>query len=110
MMILISHLKYGLLVFLVGIYYILITNACGSFHSLFYTSLPSIYQFLEILKQFQIDTKIKIQSIVCTHRETTKKIHKKKCIQTQITKLKNLEISNFGFVKIMSFKNQPLTL
>jgi hypothetical protein len=28
-------------------------------------------------------------------------------MQTQITKLKNFEISNFDFVKIMSFKNVP---
>lgn len=51
-----------------------------------------------------------MQSIVCTPQETTKQIIKKKCIQTQITKLENFEISNFDFVKIMSFKNVPLTL
>lgn len=92
----------------------LTTNACESFHSkfnsLFYTSHPSIFQFLEILKQCQTDAKIKMQSIVCTPRETNKQINKKKFIQTQITKLKNKEISNFDFVKIMSFKNLPITL
>jgi len=55
----------------------LTTNACKSFHSkfnlLFYTSHPSIFQFLEILKQCQTHAKIKIQSIVCTPREITKK-------------------------------------
>jgi len=58
------------------------TNACESFHSkfnsLFYTSHPSLYKFLEILKQCRTDAKIKIQSIVCTPWETTKQIHKKK--------------------------------
>jgi hypothetical protein len=92
----------------------LTTNVCKSFHSklnsLFYTSHQSIHQFLEILKQCQTNTKIKTQSIVCTLRETIKQINKKIFIQTQITKLKNLEISNFDFVKMMSFKNLPLTL
>jgi len=89
----------------------LTTNACESFHSkfnsLFYTSHPSIYQFLDILKQCQTDAKIKIQSIVCAPRETTKQINKKKFIETQIKKLNNLEISNFDFVKIVSCKNLP---
>jgi len=89
-------------------------NACESFYSkfnsLFYTSHQNIFQFLEILKQCQTDAKIKMQSIVCTPRETTKKINKKKFIQTQIIKLKNLEISYFDFVKIISFKNLTQTL
>jgi hypothetical protein len=89
----------------------LTTNACESFHSKFnwllYTSHPSIFQFLEILKQCQTDAKLKIQFIICTPRETTKQINKKKIMQTQITKLRNFKISNFDFVKIMSFKNLP---
>jgi hypothetical protein len=61
----------------------LTTNACDSFHSKFnslfstiitiitiITSHPSIFQFLEILKQCQTDAKIKIKSIVCTPRKT----------------------------------------
>jgi len=58
------------------------TVACESFHSkcnsLFYTSYPCVYAFFEIVKQYQTDAKIKIQSIVCTLRKPLSIFIKKK--------------------------------
>lgn len=90
----------------------LTTNACESFHaksnSLFYNSHPNIFQLLEILKQVQTDSKIKIQSLNITPKHKNKHINKKNFIQTQINKLKNKEITNFEFIKIICHKNLPI--
>lgn len=88
------------------------TNACESFHAhfneSFYSSHPTIYIFLEKLKEFQIDTYIKIQSL-----EITAKIHNNKVkrrqefISSMILKLRNGEIQRHTFLKIISHHSAP---
>lgn len=88
------------------------TNACESFHSKFnasfYCSHPNIFQFLEVLKDIQIDTYIKIQS---AHQE--KKVYRRifherqKFIDNKIEELKKNQISKFDFVKCLSYKFLP---
>jgi hypothetical protein len=58
------------------------TNACESFHSNFkanfYVSHPAIYRFIEILKDIQLNTYIKINSddlpVTCTNLKYKKRV------------------------------------
>lgn len=52
----------------------LTTNACESysrFNSWSYHLLPTIYHFLDVLKEFQIETLIKIKTIYLKKRNST---------------------------------------
>jgi len=85
-------------------------NSCESFHSyfnsMFYTAHPNIYQFLEILKNVQIDTYIKMRSV-----EVMKKrnciLLKEKFIADNMNKKCAGIINRFDFVKLMSYTFLP---
>lgn len=57
------------------------TNACEAFHSKFnssfYSSHPNIYQFIDVLKSFQINTYVLMNSINTPKKEYRKKKTKK---------------------------------
>lgn len=59
------------------------TNACEAFHSKFnssfYCAHPNIYQFVEVLKNFQIDTYVKIKSA-----SVVKKVYRKATVAKQL--------------------------
>lgn len=88
------------------------TNACESFHSkfnsLFYNPHPNIFQFLEVLKNIQIDTYIKIRS-----SSQPKKVYRRalqerqQFVNRKIEQLRQNEISRLEFVKYMSYKFMP---
>ena len=75
------------------------TNACESFHSkfnfFFYTSHSNIHQFLNILKQCQTDTYIKITSNynLISVKRRAKYLKKQKFIDKQINNLNNIIIT-----------------
>lgn len=88
------------------------TNACESFHSVFnssfYTTHPSIYVFIETLKEFQIDTYVKIQSL------KTKAVTKDAFVKTKLRKITELNnnlksgiISRIHFIKCISYLGLP---
>lgn len=84
------------------------TNACESFHAKFnasfYSNHPTIFTFIETLKQFQTDTYIKIQSLHETSRIRDPAVRRRKqCIGSQIEKYKNGYTSRFDFVKCISY-------
>lgn len=88
------------------------TNACESFHSkfnsLFYSPHPNIYQFIEVLKNVQIDTYIKISSISIEKKVYRKKVVlNKHFIDSKIELLRQNLITNFEFVKCMSSRYRP---
>lgn len=84
------------------------TNACESFHSKlnesFYSTHPSIYIFIEKLREFQIDTYVKIQSIhtpaAVKDRRTKQKLSD---LSKLCEKLNNKTMSRLQFVKCASF-------
>lgn len=85
------------------------TNACESFHAKFngsfYSAHPSIFHFLEVLKQFQTDTYIKMQSYLYENsriRDPTVR-RRKQCIDKKIDEYKNGSISRFDFVKCIAY-------
>jgi hypothetical protein len=88
------------------------TNACEGFHSKFnasfYCGHPNTFQFTEVLKNFQIDTYIKIRSALFPKKVYRKAfIDKKHFIESQINKLKTNQISRFQFVKTVAYNCLP---
>jgi hypothetical protein len=89
------------------------TNACEAFHSKFnssfYSSHPNIFQFIEVLKSFQINTYVLINSIDTPKKDYRKKKHLKiGYLEQQIENLKKNNISPLNFIKNISFKFQPV--
>jgi len=83
------------------------TNACESFHKHFnenfYDSHPSIFIFIDCLKNVQCETYIKIQSCHIA-RKCISSVNKQREVRDKvITMYKNGEISRFKFVKMMSY-------
>lgn len=84
------------------------TNACESFHSNFNASLykthPNIFVFIEKLKEFQIETYIKIQSIHLQPKIQNSKVkNRQRFINEMIQKFNEGLISRLHFVKCISF-------
>lgn len=85
------------------------TNACESFHSRynasFYNTHPNFNQFIKVLLDFQIDTYIKLQSIDTVVKVYDRKVlMKKKFLDDNLKKLEDGSITNFQFLKNISFK------
>lgn len=84
------------------------TNACESSHAKFngsfYSAHPTIFTFIETLKQFQTDTYSKIQSLgeIPRIRDPAVRRHKL-LIQKKIEEYKEGSTSKFNFVKCISF-------
>lgn len=88
------------------------TNACESFHSKFnesfYTTHPSIYIFVEKLREFQTDTYVKIQSLQTPAKIKDASVRSKlKTVTELCEKLKNNAISKIDFVKCVSYLSLP---
>lgn len=84
------------------------TNACESFHSKlnesFYSTHPSIYIFIEKLKEFQIDTYVKIQSVhIPAKVKDTHTKQKLRTLRELCEQLNNGTMSRLHFVKCVSF-------
>lgn len=84
------------------------TNACESFHSRFnsnfYTNHPNIFSFIEIVKQFQTETYIKLQSLNEEVRIRDPAVRKRiDLVKSNIERLNSQQISRFHFVKCVSY-------
>lgn len=87
------------------------TNACESFHANFNknfnTAHPNIYDFINVVKEFQTETYIKLQSI------NTQRIIKRATRNKQLRICKALEnykagnLSMVDFIKITSYHFNP---
>lgn len=80
------------------------TNACESYHAkfggLFYNQHPSIYIFVEAVKQVQLETYVKIQSLHLCKKIKDKFVKQKlKTIVSITSKLRNREISRIDYLK-----------
>lgn len=84
------------------------TNSCESFHSkfnsMFYTSKPNIFQWLEALKNVQCDIYIKLRSSLKPRKE---KLEKEEFLQQKMFLYKNGALSRLDFVKEVSYKFLP---
>lgn len=85
------------------------TNACESFHSNFnknfYVSHPDIFRFIDVLKDLQISTYIKMNSTDLP--ATLKNVKYRKCLEYKnnlINSYKNKFISRFNFIKCISYQ------
>jgi len=87
------------------------TNSCEAFHSkfnaLFYSAHPNIFIFINVLKNIQKDTYIKLRS---THFNTrgTNIIEKETCISNAMKRLEENQIENLEFIQILSYKILPV--
>lgn len=84
------------------------TNACESFHSKFnenfHCSHPTIFNFLNILKQFQTDTIIKLRSVSEKPRIRDTKVRKRQdFLSTKICQYERKEITRYNYVKCLSY-------
>lgn len=84
------------------------TNACESFHSKFnasfYNAHPNIYKFIDILKDVQLNTYIKINSVhlPVTHRNVNYK-KRNEYVTNLINLYKNGQITRFNFIKSVCY-------
>lgn len=84
------------------------TNTCESFHrhfnDSFYKSHPNIFIFVDKLKEFQIETYVKIQSVHLNAKIINSKVrNRKKFIAKMIDSYAKNEISRLHFIKCVSF-------
>ena len=84
------------------------TNACESFHakfnSCFYSTHPSIYVFLDKLKECQIETYVKIQSLHIDLKIKDRSVRSKlESLEKLVNKYKLGEISRLHFIKCTSY-------
>lgn len=87
------------------------TNACESFHSklnsVFYSSYPNIFQFLEVLKNVQTDVYIKMRSSNQTQKRRMT-VEKENYIHEIMRQYKDQVITRLEFVEILAYKNLPV--
>jgi len=87
------------------------TNSCEAFHSkfnaLFYSAHPNIFVFIDVLKNIQKDTYIKLRS---THLNTrrTNIIEKETFIRNTMKRLEENQIDKLEFIQILSYKFLPV--
>lgn len=86
----------------------LTTNACESFHShfnaQFYASHPSIFSFIDTLKQCQTTTYLKIQSLAKPKKIQNKAVRQRhETITAKIEAYKSGSITRLNFVKCISY-------
>lgn len=88
-----------------------ITNSCEAFHSkfnaLFYSANPNIFVFIDVLKNVQKDTYVKLRS---THLNTSRTniIKKETFIRNAMKRLDENQIDKFEFIQILSYKFLPV--
>uniref|UniRef100_A0A2S2NXU0 MULE transposase domain-containing protein n=1 Tax=Schizaphis graminum TaxID=13262 RepID=A0A2S2NXU0_SCHGA len=87
------------------------TNACESFHSklnsMFYSSYPNIFQFLEVLKNVQTDVYIKMRSSNQTQIRR-KAVEKEDYIREIMRQYENKIITRLEFIEKLAYKNLPV--
>lgn len=88
------------------------TNACESFHSQFnsnfYSCHPNLYQFVDILLNFQAESYIKIISADKYIKKLRPCIKKRKLyLAEKLRQLNNEEITRSAFVKCIAFRYAP---
>jgi len=87
------------------------TNACESFHSklnsMFYSSCPNIFQFLEVLKNVQTDVYIKMRSSNQTQKRRMT-VEKQNYIHEIMRQYKDQVTIRLEFVEILAYKNLPV--
>jgi len=88
------------------------TNACEAFHSKFnssfYSSHPNIHQFINVLKSFQINTYVLMNSINTPKKDYRRKKYQKiDYLNEEIKKFKQKTNSAFIYLKNVSLKFQP---
>lgn len=91
------------------------TNACESFHSKFgeqfYHAHPSIIHFTEVLKMFQTQSYIKINSINDGARKpSSSSSRRQNIIKSKLKIYKKNEISRYDFVKFCSYFTKIRTI
>lgn len=89
------------------------TNACESFHSRFnssfYCTHPSVYIFIEKLKDFQIDTYVTIQSLSIPKKIKDKSVKQKiQCLEKFIQRFDLQQISRLEYIKFVSHLSLPV--
>ena len=87
------------------------TNSCEAFHSKFngmlYSAHPNIYKFIDVLKNVQKDTYIKIRSSGQIKKIRREIYEKREFLRKQMIKYDVNEITRFDYVKTVSFKFLP---
>lgn len=83
------------------------TNACESFHSRFnsnfYFNHPNIFLFIDVLKQFQTDTYLKLQSLTEKVRIRDPAVRKRtELLRSNISRYNLGQISRLHFVKCVA--------
>jgi hypothetical protein len=85
------------------------TNCCESFHSkfnrCFYSANPNIFQFMNVLKEIQIETYVKVQNT--DKKQNVKSKSKKTYIKTEIERYNNNEINRLEFIKNVCYTFLP---
>nr|CAI5823082.1 unnamed protein product [Callosobruchus analis] len=86
------------------------TNGCESFHSkfneCFYSPHPNVFNFANILLEFQTLIYVKIKTAnLFVKKETKTTKEKREYINSQIYQYPNIKISRYTYVKLVSFKN-----
>lgn len=88
------------------------TNSCEAFHSkfngMFYSAKPNIYKFIDVLKNVQKDTYIKIRSSSHIKKIRREVCEKQEFLRKQMIKYDVNEITRFDYIKTVSFKFLPL--
>jgi len=86
------------------------TNSCEAFHSklnnLFISSHPNIYNFIDVIKDIQSETYIKIRSN--RQRKSRQIIEKENYIREKMVEYNNKLLTRFEYVKAVSFKFLPV--
>lgn len=87
------------------------TNACESFHSklnsMFYSSYPNIFQFLEVLKNVQTDVYIKMRSFNQTQIRR-KAMEKEDYIREFMRQYEDKIITRLEFIEKLAYKILPV--
>lgn len=82
------------------------TNACESFHSKFnksfYSSHPSLYNFLGVLKDMQTDTYMKLRDSKKINKITKKSKSRQYLLESKLNQYISGDITRFEFIKFMS--------
>ena len=74
---------------------------------MFYSAHPNIYKFIDVLKNVQKDTYIKIRSSGQIKKIRREIYEKREFLRKQMIKYDVNEITRFDYVKTVSFKFLP---
>lgn len=82
------------------------TNACESFHSKFnksfYSNHPALYNFLDVLKDMQTDTYMKLRDSKKINKISNKAKSRQYLLESKLNQYISGDITRFEFIKFMS--------